>query len=33
MSRYAFVKEQKPIRRARTRDTDDLLATWPKIVD
>jgi sugar-specific transcriptional regulator TrmB len=33
MSRYAFVKGQKPTRRARTRDIDDLLATWPKIVD
>ncbi len=33
MSRYAFVKEHKPSRRTRTRDIDDLLATWPKIVD
>jgi len=33
MSRYAFVKEHKPTRRARTRDIDNLLATWPKIVD
>ena len=33
MSRYAFVKEKKSTRRAHIRDIDDLLATWPKIVD
>ncbi len=33
MSRYNFVKEHKAIGRAPTRDIDDLLATWPKIVD
>jgi len=33
MSRYAFVKEDKPTRRSSTWDIDNLLATWPKIVD
>ena len=33
MSRYASVKEHKPVKRGRTLDIDDLLAIWPKIVN
>jgi len=33
MSRYASVKEHRPLKRGRTLDIEDLLAIWPKIVN